>query len=141
MTTINFFTENIRYNLRDKTVLRRWLSKCAASEKKRIGELNYVFCTDPYLRKMNKKYLGHDYFTDIITFPSNTDNGKTLGGDIFISIPRIRINAKAYGVTFSDELKRVLAHGLLHLCGYNDHTDDEIKVMRKKEDRCLALTP
>ena len=88
---------------------------------------------------MNKKYLGHDYFTDIITFPSNSMDGKTLGGDIFISIPRVKINAKAYKVSFSIELNRVLAHGLLHLCGYNDQTDSEIKEMRKKEDRCLVL--
>lgn len=141
MPAIHFFTENLSYTLKDKTVLRSWLGKCAAAEKKQIGELNYIFCSDPYLRKMNKKYLGHDYFTDIITFPANTDDGKTLGGDIFISIPRIKINAKAYGVSFSEELRRVLAHGLLHLCGYNDQTDAEVKEMRKKEDRCLAMKP
>jgi probable rRNA maturation factor len=141
MTTINFFQESIVYVPRNKTQLREWLTRCAAAEKKKIGELNYIFCSDPYLRKLNKKYLGHDYFTDIITFPSNMDDGKVLGGDIFISIPRVKMNAKAYGVPFSTELKRVLAHGMLHLCGYNDHTDEEIKTMRKKEDRCLAIKP
>ena len=139
MTAINFFQENILYVPRNKTLIREWLVRCAAAERKKIGELNYIFCSDPYLRKLNKKYLGHDYFTDIITFPSNEDDGKILGGDIFISIPRVKMNAKAYGVPFTNELRRVLAHGLLHLCGYNDHTDQEVMLMRKMEDRCLAL--
>lgn len=111
--------------------------KCAAAEKKSVGELNYIFCSDKYLRKINKQYLTHDYFTDIITFPSTTAGEKYIGGDIFISIDRVRDNAKTFNVTVNEELYRVMAHGLLHLCGYNDKTEKERKVMRKKESICL----
>ncbi|HEX5001188.1 MAG TPA: rRNA maturation RNase YbeY [Bacteroidia bacterium] len=138
---LEFFSEKIRFVLPQKRMLSKWLSSCAAMEKKEIGKLNYVFCSDPYLRKLNKKYLGHDYFTDIITFPLNAEEGKVLGGDIFISIARVKINAKSYGVPFSDELHRVMAHGLLHLCGYDDHTEADIKTMRKKEEKCMAARP
>jgi probable rRNA maturation factor len=137
MKTINFFSESIPFQLKNKTNIRKWLLKCAGAEKKSVGELNYIFCNDRFLRKMNKQFLAHDYFTDIITFPSTEPGKKFIGGDIFISIDRVRDNSKTFKVTVNEELYRVMAHGLLHLCGYNDKTEKESKVMRKKETICL----
>ncbi len=122
MNKINFFSENIPFTLSKKTLIRSWLLKCAKSEKQTISELNYIFCSDNYLKKINKQFLNHNYFTDVITFPTSTPNDKTISGDIFISIDRVRDNAKTYGVKINDELHRVMVHGLLHLCGYGDKT-------------------
>lgn len=137
-STINFFTESTNFNLRNKTIIRSWLVKCSKQEKKSFGELNYIFCSDNYLRKINKQYLNHDYFTDIITFPTSAPNENLISGDIFISIDRVRENAKTYRVKVDEELHRVMAHGLLHLCGYGDKSEKEIKLMRKKENECLG---
>ncbi len=136
---INFFSENIKFRLADKTLHRLWILKCAHAEKKNIQTLNYIFCSDVHLKKINRQYLNHNYFTDIITFPASAVNEKNISGDIFISIERIKENAKIFDVAFTDELKRVMAHGLLHLCGYRDKTEKEISIMRKKELRCIEL--
>lgn len=136
---INFFSEGITFNLKNKTLFRKWLFNCAASEKKTIESLNYIFCSDNHLKKINRQYLKHNYFTDIITFPSSEKNVKNISGDIFISIERVKENAQLYKVVFADELKRVMAHGLLHMCGYRDKSEKEIAVMRKKETSCIAL--
>lgn len=133
MNKINFFSENIPFTLSNKTLVRSWLLKCAKSEKQTISELNYIFCSDNYLKKINKQFLNHNYFTDVITFPTSAPNAKTISGDIFISIDRVRDNSKTYGVRVNDELHRVMVHGLLHLCGYGDKTAAEEKVMREKE--------
>lgn len=138
MAEIFFFTESINFTLKNKKHLRSWLIKCAANEKQNISELNYIFCSDNYLRKINKQFLNHDYFTDIITFPTSTPGDKNISGDIFISIDRVRDNAKSYGVRINEELHRVMVHGLLHLCGYGDKTAAEVKVMRGKEAECLG---
>ena len=135
----HFFTEDINFVLRDKTGIRNWLDRCARKEKKKTGTLNYIFCSDRYLRNINKKFLNHDYNTDIVTFPDNSEDGKTLGGEMYISIDRVKANAADYGVSFKNELNRVMVHGLLHLCGYDDKTETGSLKMRKKEDRCLAL--
>ena len=132
--SINFFSEDISFNLKDKTVLRNWLIKAAHNEKHKVSELNYVFCSDAYLKKINKQFLNHNYFTDIITFPSSEPGDKNISGDIFISIDRVKENAGIYEVNFKDELHRVMIHGLLHLCGYGDKSEAEIKKMRAKED-------
>lgn len=134
MNKINFFSENIPFTLSNKTLIRSWLLKCAAREKQTISELNYIFCSDNYLRKINKQFLNHDYFTDIITFPTTTPGDKNISGDIFISIDRVRDNAKSYGVSVNEELHRVMVHGLLHLCGYGDKGASQIKTMRAKEN-------
>ncbi len=134
---IHFFSEDCSFTPGHKTDLRNWLYICAKREKNTIGELNYIFCSDRYLRKLNKKFLEHDYFTDVITFPSSFDN--TISGDIFLSIDRIRDNAKTYGVRVYEEMCRVMVHGLLHISGYNDKTEKDQKHMRKLEDKYLRL--
>ncbi len=136
---INFFSDDINFRLTDKTLYRLWILKCARAEKKNIRTLNYIFCSDVQLKKINRQYLNHNYFTDIITFPASAANEKNISGDIFISIERIKENAKTFNVGFADELKRVMAHGLLHLCGYRDKTEKEISIMRKKESQCIDL--
>ncbi len=109
-----------------------WLNKVADNEGFSIGEISYVFVNDEELRSMNKKYLNHDYYTDIITF--DYSEIKNLNGDIFISIDRVRENATKFNVTREEELRRVMVHGILHLMGYKDGTTDEKNVMRTQED-------
>ena len=135
---INFFNEGTAYLLRDKTKIRKWLHICAKREKYRIGDLNYIFTSDTKLRKINREYLDHDYFTDVITF-DNSENRKVISGDIFISIDRIRENARTYGSRISEELHRVMVHGLLHLTGYDDKTPKAAEKMRKLEDKYLNI--
>ncbi|WP_299248341.1 rRNA maturation RNase YbeY [uncultured Cytophaga sp.] len=135
---IHFFTEDITYQLRQRTEIRSWLNTIAKKEKYSILELNYIFCSDEYLLQMNKDFLNHDYYTDVITFDNSEFKGE-IEGDIFISIDRVRDNAKLQQTTLKDELHRVLAHGLLHLTGYKDKTKVESTLMRTKEDTSLAL--
>ena len=103
------------------------------------GVFNFIFLSDVYLRKMNKEYLDHEYFTDVITFPTLDDD--RINGDIYISIDRVRENAKSYGLRMYDELHRVMIHGFLHLCGYNDGTFSETREIRRNENACLRLLP
>ena len=102
------------------------------------ADINYVFCSDEYLWKLNSNHLSHETYTDIITFDLS-DNHNEISGDIYISIDRVRDNSYTMGNTFKDELDRVMIHGILHLCGYNDSTDEEKAMMRKKEEACLSL--
>lgn len=133
---IQFFFENIdEISLGDKT--KNWLVSLIASENKKSGEINYIFCDDEYLLKVNKDFLNHDYYTDIITF--DYVKGKTISGDIFVSLPRIFENAANLSNDFNAELHRVLAHGVLHLIGYKDKTDEEITEMRNKEGFYLSI--
>ena len=137
---ICFFSEGITFNLRSKLVLKRWLKEVAARGGYTAGDINYVFCSDDYLLEMNKQYLGHDYYTDIITFDNREDvASKRVDGDIFISIDTVRANGEEYGEGFERELHRVMAHGLLHLTGYDDGTEAEQKQMRAAENAALAL--
>jgi rRNA maturation RNase YbeY len=135
---INFFTEGIKYILRDKVAIRKWLMDAADNEGCRIGEVNIIFCTDAYLLEHNQHFLKHDTLTDIITF--DTSEGKTLSGDIFISIERVCENAIKFKVPKNQELRRVMIHGILHLCGYKDKTANERKKMQEKEDEYLLKT-
>lgn len=131
---IHFFFENIdKFSLSDRT--KDWLINLITNEGKKAGEINYIFCDDEYLLQVNKEYLQHDYYTDIITF--DYVKGKTISGDIFVSLPRIFDNAETLSKDFDSEFFRVLAHGILHLCGYKDKTDEEISEMRNKEDYYL----
>jgi rRNA maturation RNase YbeY len=114
-----------------------WLSNVAKSEHKTISSLTYIFCSDEYLLDINIKYLGHDYYTDIITFPYK--EGNDIESDMYISIDRVKENAIEFSETFENELCRVMVHGLLHLIGYGDKNDDEIKIMRQKEEEYLAF--
>lgn len=109
----------------------------AESEVRKLGDVNVIFCSDRYILDINMKYLQHDYFTDIITF--DYCEGKVLSGDLFISIDSVRENSEYYGTGFEDELNRVLVHGILHLVGYDDHKDEDIAVMRSKENYYLEI--
>ena len=117
---------------------KNWLKSVIVSEGIKTGDIQYIFCTDKHLLEINKTYLNHDTFTDIITF-STTDNDEVISGDIYISIDRINENYKAHSTSFIEELCRVMVHGILHLIGYDDHTDTYIKLMRSKEDYYLHL--
>ena len=123
--------------MKQKLLTRRWLRLVADRERRRLGEINVIFCSDPYILEVNRKYLRHEYYTDIITF--DYCEGDVLSGDLFISIDSVRENAGEYGVPFADELDRVIVHGLLHLIGYDDHTEAQTAVMRRKEDEYLKL--
>ncbi|MDD3033641.1 MAG: rRNA maturation RNase YbeY [Bacteroidales bacterium] len=137
---INFFTEDIKFNYKNRRASKRWILSALEEEnvfkKKKFEELSIIFCSDEYLLDMNKKYLGHDYFTDVITFDNSEEN--TFSGDIFISIDRVRENAGTFGQLFIDELHRVIIHGVLHLSGYDDGTEQEQKMMRSREDYYIA---
>ncbi len=129
---IQFFFENIEEFLLPNRV-EEWIEQLISTEEKKTGNINYIFCDDEYLLKVNQDFLNHDYYTDVITF--DYVKGKTISGDIFISITRIKENA----ITLSDndferELIRVLAHGVLHLCGYKDKSEGDQKIMRAKEN-------
>lgn len=133
---IKFFYETT-FEAIDETDLARWLTNCVLLNKYKIGELNFVFCNDEYLLELNQKYLEHNTFTDIITF--DYSEVKLLSGDVFISIERVRENAVTFKVDFFEELRRVIAHGVLHLMGYGDKNEVEKKEMRRKEDEFLKL--
>src|SRR6218665_494679 len=127
---IQFFYENLPESV--NTDYKKWLEDIILSEEKKTGEINYIFCDDEYLLKINQDYLQHDYYTDIITF--DYVKGKTISGEIFVSLQRILDNASTLSQDFESEFRRVLAHGLLHLCGYKDKTEEEEYTMRQKED-------
>ncbi len=133
---IRFFNEDTSYKLPQKIAVRQWLTRQAKQEGVAVRELNYIFCSDEYLLQINRDHLNHDYYTDIITF-DNSDDDNVIEGDIFISVDRVDENWRIQKTSFTDELHRVLAHGLLHLCGYGDKTDEEVARMRQKEDEWL----
>ena len=135
---IHFFNEDISCSLKHQNALTTWLNNLAVDHDHKVESLNYVFCTDDYLLAINKEYLQHDYFTDIITF-DNSEKSHLIEGDVFISIERVEENAQFMGVAFQQELHRVIVHGLLHLLGFADKTDVEKKQMREKEEACLSL--
>ena len=135
---IHFFSEEIPYTLKEKLNRKRWLKKIAASAGFNIKELNYVFCSDEYLYQMNRDYLKHDTYTDIITFDNSEEKGD-IEGDIFVSIDRVRENAKKHTQEMETEMNRVLAHGLLHLMGYKDKTQEDAALMRLKEEESIKL--
>ena len=126
-----------RFELNNPEELSNWVSASIEKENYKEGDLNYIFCTDHYLLNMNNKYLKHNTLTDIISFDYTM--GKTISGDIFISIDRVAENALKYKVRMNDELHRVMIHGVLHFCGFKDKTTSEKELMRKKEDYYLAL--
>lgn len=128
---IQFFFENIEAIPLSED-LKVWLKNIIIQENKKLGNINYIFCDDAYLLKINQDYLQHNYYTDIITF--DYVRGNTISGDIFVSLPRIAENASSLSKDYNEEFHRVLAHGILHLCGYKDKTEAEVKEMRAKED-------
>ena len=134
---VSFFTEDTSFSFKEKRLTARWLKLVAESEIRRLGDISIIFCSDTYILDMNMKYLQHDYFTDIITF--DYCEGDKLSGDLFISVDSVRENAAVYGTDFADELNRVIVHGVLHLIGYDDHSKEDIAVMRSKENYYLSL--
>lgn len=137
MPAIQFFEEDIQFKLKHKTQVRQWLKDTIEAEEYKLKELNYIFCSDAYLIEINKQYLNHDTYTDIVTFDNSEDEG-IIVGDIFISVERTRENAAKFGVTETDELHRVIIHGALHLVGYGDKKPADKKIMTQKEDFYLS---
>lgn len=134
---VRYYNEDVEFVLKHKLLNNRWLKTVTGSEMKKLGNINIIFCSDDYILDVNMKYLQHDYFTDIITFDYCEKD--FLNGDLFISIDSVRENALYYGTEFADELNRVMVHGLLHLIGYDDHSEEDIKMMRYKENYYLEL--
>jgi rRNA maturation RNase YbeY len=122
----------------DNAAISEWIAKTIRTEHYDLSHINFIFCSDKYLLRINQDYLNHDYYTDIITF-DNSDSEKEVESDIFISIDRVRENAGKENATFMNELLRVCVHGVLHLCGYKDHSEQEKLMMRSKEDAYLSL--
>ena len=133
---ILFHTETT-FKIFPKRKYKAWINALILSKEKKVGNIHYIFCGDEYLLEINKKYLQHDTYTDIITF--DYSENEVLSGDIFISIERVRENAEKYQISFQEELLRVLSHGVLHLIGYRDKTEKEIKEMREEENRAILL--
>ena len=141
---MKFFSEDIRFDLKNKRKISAWLKAVAAENAYVIGDMNYIFCSDDYLLDINKQFLGHDYYTDIITFDNSEDylleKGRPgVSADIYISLDTVKANGQEYGDGFERELKRVIVHGLLHLIGYDDVTPAKQKKMRAAENRALDL--
>ena len=134
---IDFFKEDVTFRILHSDELKRWILKAFRDNKKKVQHISYIFCSDKYLLLMNKKFLHHNYFTDIITFDNSTEPGK-IEADIFISIDSVKANAKNFNTLFKDELHRVVIHGALHLIGYDDKNDANRKKMRQAEDSWLA---
>lgn len=134
MISYNYETE---FKLSNEESFSKWISAIIESESKKEGEINYIFCDDEYLLEINKQYLDHDTLTDIISFDYSV--GNELYGDIFISIERVRENSVDFNVSFDDELKRVMAHGVLHYCGYKDKSESDEQLMRSKEDEKIKM--
>ena len=134
MTYFNYETD---FELENETSYEKWISTIIQSEEKEEGEINYIFCDDDYLLKINVDYLDHDTLTDIISF--DYCEGNSLQGDIFISIERVRENAAEFNTIFEEELKRVMAHGILHYCGYKDKSEEESLAMRQKEEEKIKM--
>jgi len=135
---IRFFNEDTDYALKDKQNIRKWIADTVKAEGfRRIGPLNIVLCSDAHLLDINQQYLGHDTFTDIVTFDSSEEES-VIAGDIFISVERVAENAQKFGVAERDELHRVVIHGVLHLCGYPDKKKEDKEQMTAKENAYLA---
>lgn len=132
---IRFFSDNISFDFKPKAFTKRWLKMVAESEGRKIGDISVIFCSDDYLLDINKKFIGHDYYTDIITF--DYCEGDVLSGDLFISIDSVKDNSAHFKTTFEEELNRVIVHGVLHLIGFDDHTPDDQAMMRSKENQYL----
>ncbi|MEN8702559.1 MAG: rRNA maturation RNase YbeY [Polaribacter sp.] len=133
MIEFNYETD---FNLEDESLLKDWICTVASEQNFEVGEINYIFCNDSYLHKLNVEFLDHDTLTDIISFDNSL--GKLLNGDIFISVERVKDNAVDFNVSFQDELYRVMIHGVLHYMGYKDKSIDEKKMMRNQEDLALC---
>ncbi len=144
---IRFEVIDATFNLRRKIAIKNWINEIILRKNRKTGSVNYLFASDPYVLNVNRQFLGHDYYTDIITFDTSdyespgavNCQSDRLSADIVISLDTVLANSESYGSTFSSELYRVMAHGILHLLGYDDHSESDIVEMRKAEDEALAL--
>ena len=134
---IRFFNKDIKFDLEKKLVFKKWIKTVVEQNDCKVGDLNVIFCNDPYILEINRQFLSHDYYTDIITFDYSEDN--IINGELYISIDTVKENAVEYGQSFPDELHRVIIHGALHLCGLDDHCEEDIKEMRDAENSALDL--
>ena len=135
--SIRFSAQSVNFDLREASKVKKWLTKLVIRRGKSVGNINYLFCDDEYLLEVNRQYLNHDTYTDIITFDYVA--GGLISGDILISIERVKDNAGKFGVTFECELHRVIVHGVLHLLGQGDKTEEEAREMRRQEEETLML--
>jgi len=136
-TKVHFFSHDIQMRLKNTANLKHFIEFIFKKELQNLGSINYIFCSDKAILEINKKYLNHDFYTDVITFDLSQDN-KAISAEVYISIERIRDNAKQLGLSIKSELHRVLFHAALHLCGYNDEKKKDKEIMRKKENELLA---
>ena len=137
---IQFFSEDIDFEIAQSPLFEQWIAQVVASSNYEIEAINYIFCSDEYLHDINVSYLDHDTYTDIITFDNSEEDG-LIESDIFISIERVRENATGFQVSFEAELKRVMAHGVLHLIGYKDKTPEDQQEMRAQENHWVGAFP
>lgn len=135
--SVMYFSEDVPFPQLKKRRTSNWIKEVIISEEKRVGDISFIFCSDNYLLEVNKKYLDHDYFTDIITFDYVEDG--QINGDIFISIDRVTENSKDFNTTLNNELHRILVHGILHLLGYKDKIEKDKMLMTEKEDYYLKV--
>ena len=134
---IRYFEKDISFDLQSKLVIKKWIKTVIEQNGKRCKDINVIFCSDPSILEINIQFLGHDYYTDIITF--DYCEGKNISGELYISIDTVKANAEEYQQEFQTELHRVIIHGILHLLGWDDHCDEDIAQMRAAEDSALAL--
>lgn len=135
---IQFSILDNAFTLQNTSLLKRWIREVISDEGYRVGQIQFIFCNQDYLLEINKRFLGHTYYTDVITFPYS-DGSSFLYGDIYIDVNTVLFNANQYAASFVDETHRVMIHGILHLLGYDDQTDDEATFIHHKEDQCLNL--
>ena len=136
---VRYYNDSTTYRLREKRKVAAWLKMVAEQEGYTLGDVTYIFCSSKVHRKMNIDYIGHDYFTDIITFDYSELEEGVVSGDIFIDVETVADNARIYGVTAREEMLRVVVHGVLHLCGQKDKEPEDEKEMHRKEDKYLAM--
>jgi probable rRNA maturation factor len=139
MSDINFFQEEVSFQLSHQDILKGWISTIIQNAKQSFDTINFIYCSDNYLLEINKEYLDHDYYTDIITFDNKEDDGSALDADIFISIDRVKENATQLNLPYEQELHRVMVHGILHLLGHKDKTEEQKNEMRESEEASLSL--
>jgi len=135
--SIYFHTEDLHFNLPEKRITRNWIYSVILSYNRVPGDINFIFCSNDYLLEINKSYLNHHYYTDVITF--NLAEGAEISGDVFISVDKVKENAKVWNVSFKSECLRVMIHGVLHLLGFDDNNEESRKEMKEMEDKALSL--
>ena len=134
---IRYYQKDISFNLESKLIIKKWIKTIIEQNEKRCKDINIIFCSDPSILEINNQFLGHDYYTEIITF--DYCEGRDISGELYISIDTVKANAEEYEQPFETELHRVIIHGILHLLGWDDHCDEDIAEMRAAEDSALAL--